>query len=400
LKKNKKILFIYDYLYTGGIETLILRIANWLVVEGYELTIILRKKGEIAEHINHKVTVIELGKTYRLLYLPYFSKKVLKKCNFYNFDYIMSFHPRSNWIAANLIDNLNLKSKYVTGVYHPRAYFNHDLHLSEKICYKYLLSHQNSDSILFMNDETKLHHQVNLSTVFPKSIIWPLPVEERKIEERKISKYKFVSIGRFAKFKTYNIYMMSIIRKLLDEGFEIIYEIYGSGELEKYMKEEIRRFSLEKNVFLKGNLDYSSFSKVLESAYLFIGMGTSVIEASFCKVPSLVAIENAKKSISYGFLHQLPYYNVGEKNSNLKENDVYALIKNLLSLDEKSYNLISNEAYQYVQVYSLTNLMPKWLKQINKISIVNTKIPLFYKYLYLILELINPILRFLKKKSI
>ena len=398
--KNKKILFIYDYLYTGGIETLILRMANWLVDEGYELSIVLRKKGEIAEHFDSKVNVIELGKIYRLLYLPLFSEKVLKKYNLQEFNYIMSFHPRSNWIAANLIDNLKLKAKYITGVYHPRAYFNNDLHLSEKICYKYLFSHQNSNAILFMNDETKLHHQINLNSKFIDSTIWPLPVEGKIIKQRKVIKYKFVSIGRFAKFKTYNIYMMNIIRKLLNEGFDIVYEIYGTGELEKYMKEEITKLSLEKNVFLKGNLNYSYFSKILEDVYLFIGMGTSVIEASFCKVPSLVAIENSKEDISYGFLHQLPYYNVGERNNNLKEKKVYNLIKDLLLLDDKAYEQTSEKAYDYVKAYSMENLMPKWLEQMDKLPLINTNIPQFYKYLYLVLEVINPILKVFKKKSV
>lgn len=398
---NKNILFVYDYLYTGGIETLILRMSKWLISQGYAVSIILRKKGEIADLLDPKIEVIELGKSYRYLYLPFVSRKVSKNNDFEKFDYIMSFHPRSNWIASNLIDNLNLKCKYITGVYHPRAYFNKDLHLSEKICYKYLLDNQENKSILFMNEDTKKHHIDNLNADFKSSPIWPLPVADKEnICKKLYKKYKFISIGRFAKFKTYNLYMIDIINNLVKKGYDIYYDIYGTGELEPYMKKKIAEYSLEKRIILHGNLNYSNFSKVLENAYLFIGMGTSVVEASFSKVPSLVAIENSKDSKSYGFLNDLPYYNVGERNNSLEEKDVEKMISELLLKNDDEYNEICEKSYSYVQEYSLSTLMPKWLKQINEIKKEKIKIDAKYKYLYLFLELMNPILKIFKRKKI
>ncbi|QKJ23781.1 glycosyltransferase [Poseidonibacter lekithochrous] len=398
---NKNILFVYDYLYTGGIETLILRMSKWLISQGYSVSIILRKRGEIADLLDPKIEVIELGKYYRYLYLPFISRKVSQSNNFEKFDYIMSFHPRSNWIASNLIDNLNLKCKYITGVYHPRAYFNKDLHLSEKLCYKYLLDNQENKSILFMNEDTKKHHSDNLNSDFNSSPIWPLPVADKENSSKKpYKKYKFISIGRFAKFKTYNLYMIDIINNLVKKGYDIHYDIYGTGELEPYMKKKIAEYSLEKRIILHGNLSYSNFSKVLEDAYLFIGMGTSVVEASFSKVPSLVAIENSKDSKSYGFLNDLPYYNVGERNNSLEEKDVETMISELLLKSDEEYNEICEKSYSYVQEYSLSALMPKWLKQINEIRKEEIKIDAKYKYLYLFLELMNPILKIFKRKKI
>lgn len=398
---NKNVLFVYDYLYTGGIETLILRMSKWLVSEGYTVSIILRKKGEIADLLDSKVEVIELGKSYRYLYLPFISRKVSKNNDFKKFDYIMSFHPRSNWIASNLIDNLNLKCKYITGVYHPRAYFNKDLHLSEKICYKYLLNNQENKSILFMNDDTKKHHSENLNSDFESSPIWPLPVADNENTSKKLyKKYKFISIGRFAKFKTYNLYMIDIINNLVKKGYDIHYDIYGTGELEPYMKKKIAEYSLEKRVILHGNLNYSDFSKVLGDAYLFVGMGTSVVEACFSKVPSLVAIENSKDSVSYGFLNELPYYNVGEKNNSLKEKNIEEMISDLLLKTDTEYNELCEDSYSYVQEYSLSSLMPKWINQMSGIEKEKINVSTKYKYLYLFLELMNPILKIFKRKKI
>lgn len=401
MNQNKNILFVYDYLYTGGIETLILRMGNWLISQDFSVSIVLRKKGEIAELLDSKIEIIELGKSYRYLYLPFISKKISKKYDFKKFDYIMSFHPRSNWLASNLINNLNLECKYITGVYHPRAYFNKDLHLSEKISYKYLLNNQSNESILFMNEDTKKHHSENLKTNFETSPIWPLPVADKvNIENREYKKYKFVSIGRFAKFKTYNLYMIDIVNNLIKKGYDIKYDIYGTGELEPYMKKKILEYSLENRVILHGNLNYSEFSKVLDDAYLFIGMGTSVVEASFSKVPSLVAIENSKDSKSYGFLNELPYYNVGEKNDSLEEKNIEDMINNLLSMNTQEYNVLCEESYSYVQEYSLSALMPKWLGQMDSVKRKKININYSSKYLYLFLELINPILKIFKRKKI
>jgi len=398
---SKNILFIYDKFDTGGIETLILRMSNWLIMHNYTLTIIMKKKGNLSTKFNSKICIIELNKIYSFLYIPFFTKLILKKYNLTSIDIAMSFHPKSNWIALNIINSLNLKCKYISGIYHPRAYYNHDLHLSEKITYKFLLQNIDSKSLLFMNNDCKYLHEKNIDISFYNSHIWPLPVDKNMFINinKNTKKYLIVSIGRLTPFKTYNLYMIDIIQKLLNKGYKVEYHIYGNGTLYNEMQKKIDNYNLQTNIILKGQIDYSQLKEVLQNAYLFVGMGTSAIEASYCKVPSIVAIENNTQAKTHGYLHNLPYYNVGEENCYLTKKNVYDLIKYTLNLDEQKYNDLCIESFNYVTKYSLDFLMPKWIYYIEENTLEPLKISTKVRIIYFILESINPILKLFTRKK-
>jgi glycosyltransferase involved in cell wall biosynthesis len=396
----KNIIFVYDKFDTGGIETLILRMTTWLIKNEYNVTILMKKKGNIFNSFDSNINFIILGRWYSYMYFPFIAKMILGKYNLMNMDVIMSFHPKSNWVASNIMSSLNLKCRYITGVYHPRAYYNEGLHISEKVIYQKVLRSFDSNTVLFMNEDCKKLHNKKLYLSFTESYIWPLPVNipKKTIKRKNIKKYLIVSIGRLAAFKTYNVYMLDIIKKLIDEGYNIQYDIYGTGELEVEMRKKIIALNLENSVALKGLLDYDLFSTVLENAYLFVGMGTSVLEASLAQVPTIVAIENNDNGETYGYLNQLPYYNVGEENLNLEVKSVYTMIKDTLDLEEHMYQKLSLDSAAYVQPYSIDVLMPKWIDYVNNRYNTPIKISGKLRAIYIILELLNPLLKYLKRK--
>lgn len=397
----KNILFIYDKFNTGGIETLILRMSEWLIKNNFNVTIIMKRGGEITKQLNKNIKMIELNKSYSYLYFPLLPQIILSKYHLNKIDYIMSFHPKSNWIASNIIKSLNLKCKYISGIYHPKAYYSDGMHLSEKIVFKLLLKKNDTHSLLFMNEDSKKLHEKNLQISFKESSIWPLPVSKKMFQniQKNTKKYLIVSIGRLAPFKTYNLYMIDIVKRLIDEGYDVTYEIYGTGILHNEIIKKINKHNLKKRIKLKGLLKYSKFKMALQDAYLFVGMGTSAIEASFCKVPTIVSIESNTQAKTYGYIHELPYYNVGEENDELKEKDIFALIKATLDLSEDEYIKLCDSGFNYVQKYSIEFLMPKWIHNIKNINSCNIKIPIYLKLIYFILEIINPILKLFKRKK-
>ena len=61
-----------------------------------------------------------------------------------------------------------------------------------------------------------------------------------------------------------------------------------------------------------GKLDYEKIYQVLEDAFMFVGMGTTIIEASSIGVPSLQAIDSEKRTVTYGFFSKLTGFCIGE----------------------------------------------------------------------------------------
>jgi len=397
------ILFVYDKFNTGGIETLILRMSNWLVSHGHELTILMKKEGEITDMLPHEVNKLVLGKRYGYLYLPFLTRWFLDQYDLFKFDIVMSFHPKSNWIASNIVDIYKLKCHYITGVYHPRAYYNNNLHVSEKVVYRALMKKLSPQRVLFMNHECKRLHQEHLSLSFQESIVWPLPIDTYKVCSSSIVKeshnkpIRIISIGRLAQFKTYNLYMIDIVKSLKMKGYDIVYDIYGTGELKSRMQQKIEMLDASEYIKLRGLLPYAKFQKTIQEAYVFVGMGTAVLEAALCGVPALVAIENSQEAKSYGYLYELPYYNVGEYNEELTEKNVEDLLEKLLNIDRNVYQEISKKSIEYVQAYSLEKLMPKWLQAIEDIPSDSNMVTFCMRCQYITLEFVSPIFKMIKK---
>jgi len=61
-----------------------------------------------------------------------------------------------------------------------------------------------------------------------------------------------------------------------------------------------------------GKLEYKELFSVLVDAFMFVGMGTAIIEASAIGVPSLQAIDNEKGIMTYGFFDKLKGFSLGE----------------------------------------------------------------------------------------
>ena len=94
-------------------------------------------------------------------------------------------------------------------------------------------------------------------------------------------------------------------------------------------------------------------------------MGTSVIEAGFCKVPSLVAIAYAEKPITHGFIHELPNYNCGEMINNFPTYDLYEKIKAIFDGSQVKYESLCSEAFEALKSqYDIDFLMEKLLNEI------------------------------------
>lgn len=359
-----KFLFTYYTMNTGGIETLILRLSDWLIDHGHEVDLLLiKKEGELLDKIHPKVNIFTLKRYAEI----HFLKNVFNKTYPNDYDVIYSFSPVTLWMAALLKAKLNQKSVLFNGIYH----FQDFKLFGDKFNTKLFLDRLPDECKIFMTPPTRLEHEVFFNRTFNNSYIWPLAINIPKgnFEKRETIKYKIVSIGRLADFKTYNLYMLDVINLFRTENINIEYHIYGTGMLEHQINEKINNLNLQNCVTLHPTIDYSLFSKVISDAYVFIGMGTAAIEAALYGVPSIVAIANSEEAITYGLVNELPDYNCGEPISNFKYKSVYSLLKSLFDLNELEYSELSkNSRTAMIKQYDIDILMKSLFDYIGQIK--------------------------------
>ena len=368
-QENKlSLLLVYGKMDTGGIETLIVRMSNWLVERGHEVTLLIFESGDLVNLLDKrvKVDVIDINKI--LFFIPVVARNYLSKYKNTDIDVIYSFGPEACYIAAYVAKSGFQKPRpaFLNGIYHPNEFaLSGGKSPLDNMHIELYNNYINDNSKIFMSEQVRSGNEKILGKSVPDARIWPLPVDGSRFVdiERKIIPYKIVSIGRFADFKTYNLYMFDVVKKLYEMGYDVTWDIYGYGPLEKEMRRLMQEKGLSDRVFMKGSLLYENMSSVLAEAHVFVGVGTAIIEAGFFGIPSVPGIQNDMEAVTYGSLYDLPYYSCGEiLPEGTKTIPVIQEIKRIFDMSESEYEEEARMTREYVRPYSIDDIMSNFLE--------------------------------------
>jgi hypothetical protein len=196
---------------------------------------------------------------------------------------------------------------------------------------------------------------------------------------------KIISVGRLVEFKTYNLYMISVINALKEKGLSVQFDIYGDGPLKSQIQEKIYNLNLYDLIRLKGTLDYSKFDQVVSQYDLFIGSGTAIIQAASLGVPSIVAVENVTQPITYGYSSAVHQYEYNLNGLNLPFFSVEKMIADYYVMNESdrlklkqahsnSMEAFTNEACQKSMDALKNIIMPKQAFKFNRLRYELSKV--------------------------
>jgi len=358
-----KILFICSTLNTGGIETLILRMSRWLSQKGHSVTVLVYCGGELTVEVMKYANVYILSKArYHLQGFSFFTNSFDD-----NYNIVHAFNFESAWIGAR-IAQIN-KARFIVGVYHPQAYCFYEGNNKPLFLTKYfeLFNRIPEENILFMNVATKNTHKKKKKKKFVNSKVLPLPIEDNSAyikHPRKICKkpYKIISVGRLVEFKNYHFGIIDSILEFEKQNINVEYYIYGTGRLQDEIHQYILKKGLNNRIFLMGTVPYHLLPKILESAFAFVGMGTSLVEAAMVGIPAFAMPPWDRSGITFGLLHQLPEYTLGEDGApKIWANEFLKLV----DLSVQEYQNVAKRERRSAEVFSIEVVMNNYLKYYN-----------------------------------
>lgn len=367
------ILLINHSLYTGGVETLIVRMANWLVRNNHECSILLRDtfSGDLTHLLDPEVNLRIVGNKWDCLALPVLSKMIWKSWNLPKPDIIYTMEQ--NWAVVGLLvrDLFPINTPSVaTGAYHINQ-FDYEQNTKNPgrlaLLQRKIYNHHYLDSQkVFMSEETRKGHEIFFSRSMPDGWVWPLPIkipDKSDTLKRDPKPGKIISIGRLTRFKTYNWYMVPILRSLRERYPCVQWHIYGSGMCENVLVNDVWKEAIDEGlIFFHGPIPYEKMAEVFKDATAFIGMGTSVLEAAAAGVPTIPAIVDDPDAISWGFIDELPYFTVGETVPNMRPTrKVVDLLEEILESPPERISEISASGISYVSPYSEDVLMNSFI---------------------------------------
>ncbi len=367
--KDLELFLVYGSLRIGGIETLIVRMANFFVSRGVRVSIYCAEGGELQSLLDDRVSFIERRKTSDLIKAAsaYVSRESAKaNIVMISFDPISA--ARALMIEAGLPTKTNVV--HVSGIYHPRAYFMEGERADRIFLNSLVASAVGNDRLFFMNEECRKAHAMRWKADLSSSRILALPVNQAEMhwQASDHSEVRVISVGRLVPFKTYNLGAAKIARACVDHGIEIEWDIFGDGPLQGVIKAEIEAHGMSKHVRLMGALDYRDYSERVAKYDLFVGMGTAALEAAMIGVPTICAtVDQATRC--YGYLQDLPFGNVGELQESSPTVELSDLIGRYSKAERSHRAYLSNQSRLMAEMYG----MPKFFEEI--INMVSIKTP-------------------------
>lgn len=350
----RPVILTYSTFDVSGIQTQMLLLANAAVDMGIPVTI-FALKGGLEAFLDERVVFIE-PENYRRYHLDvtrYILEHKLTDA------IIWASHPFELgrlFAVSRRLARVGVACSTCVGVYHPRACFKpEDSVITEAMCRLNFLAAE-PQQVYFMSEAVKQSHEVRWGPFKKSHEVAPVILPDRQRSgncagegERK----RIVSIGRLVPWKSYNTSIPGIAKALSDQGLDLIWDVYGSGPLLDGLQQEVDTLGLSDRVVFHGTVDFTELDKVLSAADLFIGMGTSMLEAAIRRVPCIVAVDSSAAHC-YGMLTDVPIGNVGEIQEHAPDVAIKDLVDAVLRLPLSERRAVGDQCYRTARSQSLT----------------------------------------------
>lgn len=333
-----KIAIVNQHFHIGGVETFMLSLIRQFMRMGHEVDVFL------IELDNANVLIPEL-KTLGATVGGFGA--LTREGGRRRYDVTLVTNPQTLFETLRLLAKGGLQSdRLVLGAYQTRMYvldrgpLNYHNRLTRQV-----FGRVPASNVIFGNDACREEHAKAVPTMAAAPVI-PLIVDGEKFPRRppftREQPLRVVSIGRLDHFKTYNITMPAVIRRLRDQGHDVVWDVYGTGPLDAEMRRRASEQGVSENVRLLGNVSYSDIPAVLQHAFAFVGTGLSMMEAAACGVPSLPAIEYSKTPDTFGFVQDIDGISFFEPGLPLPRHDIGDKLAELIDKSGTAYEAIGD----------------------------------------------------------
>lgn len=358
-----RLLIVNLHLDIGGVETLLVRLIPQLAKRGVSVTLLLLERK-----VNHEFrdSLLSFCNIKFIADAFPFTKKKIRE--------VIGAEPDVAYFTINqafvfgswLLTRADYATKTVLGAYQTEIFcaLAQPWQYHRKLVQNAIRSHIPAQSIVFGNTAGRDFHAIKIDVVLDASPIVRLFVDVEKyrfIERSNLVRKKIVSIGRISPYKTYNFTVLPIIKKLIELGYDIEWDVYGDGEEIEKLRKAVIDLRLADRVHLYGAMSYSMFQNVLNDAFLFIGSGTSLIEAAACGVPALTTIEYSEDPSTYGFISEIDGYNLIEPSLDKNVFSIEDKILEVLSADPATYLELQQQCFEKAMSYAGSSVVDEYI---------------------------------------
>jgi glycosyltransferase involved in cell wall biosynthesis len=351
----------------GGIETLIGRMSRFLVERGHHVDILTTSSKKWRSVLHHQVRVVDLNEQFRSMFYPVRNLQIWRRTGFPIPDIIKTFDLPTSWCGALLIQSLNRPIRILSGIYNPNVFDRSSggqVYMHGWMLYLSNYLRNVPEKSRLVCDPEIGRELISVHGVNARSHFWALPVDDTRFTFTRMPRPgQILSIGRLSPMKEYNLFMPDVVAELRRRGFDVTWVVYGSGPYEREIRVRAEALGILPFVELKGEIDYQNLEAAMVNAYVFVGMGTAIIEASLARIPSILALAYDRTGLTYGPLHAVPHGRIGQIMRDVAPSlHVVDELERILRLSSTQYEEECNRARAYAEFYSMNRRMNEFLQ--------------------------------------
>lgn len=237
-----------------------------------------------------------------------------------------------------------------------------------------------SGMVIAMNEACVAgHRELYGYDLRPTPSIVPLGLDFPEIDAcRKRKSNNILTVARLHPMKEYLFGLIDALAVLATErqrpGLSLT--IIGDGPFLDQLKELTRQRGVKDLVVFTGEVHPALLDSYYNQADVFVGMGTTILEASGRGVPSIVAIAHSRKFETHGFFCDTPDYTLGEAASGICPRDGVVLLRQLIDSEQIREEVSRSCRRKAVELFSGEASMRLLMEKLHSSKGAITDVPL------------------------
>lgn len=355
----------------GGISTYHVRMFSWAQNNGYRCVLLLRKDRKVDEIWKVKLKKLNVDVEY---YDLFFSQITKTNHNYNSLDEIVFLTADIHcFFRLKQIEKRVHKSKckvlfYILHPHASRICENKLINLPYK---KWFLS-QLTSGVIFMDEETTIscerYYKIDLHPYKYFRLGEYIPKKNNNLIQSRIQtrkkEFRILTISRLDfPFKGYVLGLVDTFGRLALRYPNLYLDIIGDGPDQEQLRKKIKSLPLctkNKITYVK-KVSYDRLAEYFSSAHVFIGMGTTLLDASGYALPSIVATAFQNNDLCVGLFSE-EYNNLGGnlELSKHKGTTFENAIEQILKMTDMAYLKAEEDTYNTVLAhYDINSIMPE-----------------------------------------
>lgn len=363
-RKNRVFAFFNPHFILGGVDTYFYRMICWLRKNNYRTYLLLPEKAtinlDLLEELRNNGTII--AQCVERYSISNEVKPTKCKLDLEDGTEVLFFATRfPDYIVAQEIARCNphLKFMIVNYMLHVKAFIcpsvkRRDTSLQNyiffKLRYYYYRRVLVKSSILFMDNICRNNFCEFYHCDKENCEIIPLGIEIKDYQERRLDRLKKFRILTITRFEfPYKGYIFGLIKQFEDlcgryENLEL--NIIGWGDGRKRVEETISGLptSIKSKINLLGAVEYQKLDAYIRDAAVYVGMGTTLLDAGKAGIPVIAVGFFSEESYSNQLFCENPEIVALDHKVKTQE-----LVERIINLSDDDYESCCKETYRMVK---------------------------------------------------